>query len=96
MLICGAGPNLNPELAGSKSQTGFPGPDRFDCAPIFAMDDAHNVQPELLNLDAKFCPSVSDEVALNGIEPGLANRLLRKHLIDHTPLSMSCRASSSE
>jgi hypothetical protein len=96
MLICGAGPNLNPELAGSKSQTGFPVPDRFDHAPIFAMDNAHNVQPELLNLDAKLCPSVSDEVALNGIQPALANRLFSRHLIEHRPLSMSCRASSSE
>lgn len=62
----------------------------------FAMDNAHTVQPELLNLDVNFAPSVSDEVALNLIEPALANRLLRKHLIDHRSLSMSCRASSSE
>lgn len=41
MVICGAGPNLNPELAGSKCQTGFPVPDRFDPAPIQVVDFSH-------------------------------------------------------
>ena len=41
MVICGAGPNLNPELAGSKCQTGFPVPDRFDHAPIQVVDFSH-------------------------------------------------------
>ncbi len=41
MVICGAGPNLNPELAGSKCRTGFPVPDRFDHAPIQFVDFSH-------------------------------------------------------
>ena len=41
MVICGAGPNLKLELVGSKCQTGFPVPDRFDHAPIQVVDFSH-------------------------------------------------------
>jgi hypothetical protein len=41
MVVCGASPNLKPELAGSTRQAGFPVPDRFGHAPIQVVDFSH-------------------------------------------------------
>jgi hypothetical protein len=42
MVICGSGPNLNYEHAGSEPLAGFPDPDLFDHLPIQVIAFSHS------------------------------------------------------
>jgi len=93
MVICGAGPNLNSELAGSKCQTGFPIPDRFDHAPIQVVDFSHLLASPGYPRQFPFTPPLP-ELGLDNLPASSAWPILSEPSCSPVRSPPACAASS--
>ena len=93
MVICGVGPNLKPELAGSKCQTGFPAPDRFDHAPIQVVDFSHLLASPGCPRQFPFTPPLP-ELGLDNLPASSAWPILSEPSCSPVRSPPACAASS--